>query len=121
MGQIIKEIILVGSKNKHKKLKALFDTGAQRNFISKTFSDSETIYDIGVVEYLGEDTIILPEGSQHIGQIIKLNTLIINDVEKIQPKFFLWDMKMCDVIIGAKLMQELKIILDPSTKKISFG
>ena len=48
MGLIIKEVGILGSKNRYKKLKALFDTGATRNYISKKFSDEETIDDVGI-------------------------------------------------------------------------
>ena len=49
-------------------------------------------------------------------QVLKIDN---NSIE--QPRFFLLDMKMYDMIIGAKLMQELKIILNPFLKEINFG
>ena len=121
MGLIIKEIGLLGSKNSYKKLKALFDTGATRNYISKEFSNKETIDDIGVVTFRDKGPVIFPDGNEKEGEIINLKLLKIDGVPIENPEFFLFDMKMYDVIIGAKLMQELKIILNPSIKQISFG
>jgi len=121
MGLIIKEVGLLGSKNKYKKLKALFDTGATRNYISKNFSDNTTIDDLGVVEYHGQDFVIFPDGFSKNGSIINLKLLKIENVPIEEPEFFLMDMKIYDVIIGAKLMQKINLILNPSVKELSFG
>ncbi len=122
MGLIIKEVGILGSKNRYKKLKALFDTGATRNYISESFNDKETIDDIGIVSYHGQDFVIFPDGFKKEGEIISLKLLKINGVEPIkQPKFFLLDMKMYDIIIGAKLMQQLRMVLNPSIKEINFN
>jgi len=55
------------------------------------------------------------------GRIINLKLLKIDKIPIEQPEFFLFDMKMYDVIIGAKLMQKLKIVLNPASKEITFG
>ncbi len=127
MGLIIKEVGILGSKNKYKKLKALFDTGATRNYISEEFideysSDKYTIDDIGIVEYHGSDFVIFPDGVKKDGLIVSLKLLKIDNKYPIEkPKFFLFNMKMYDIIIGAELMQELKIVLNPSIHEISFS
>ena len=120
MGLIIKEIGILGSKNKFKRLKALFDTGATRNYISNHFSDNESVDDIGIIEYKGKDFVIFPDGFEKMGSIISFKLLKVENIPLENPEFFLLDMKMYDVIIGALLMQEMGIILNPYIKEISF-
>ena len=120
MGLIIKEVGLLGSNNKFKRLKALFDTGATRNYICKKFSDDKTIDDIGIVEYLGKGYVWFPNGENEEGSTIKLKLLKIENISIEEPEFFLFDMKEYDIIIGAKLMQEMGMILNPYIKEISF-
>ena len=121
MGRIFQEIGLVGSQNKYMKLKALFDTGAIHNYISKEFKDQSTIDDIGIIEYHGTKDVIFADGSPKECSIVYLKLLNIGNILVEQPKFHLFDMKMCDVIIGAKLMQKLNITLNPSSKDIIFS
>ncbi|TKJ17783.1 hypothetical protein CEE44_04610 [Candidatus Woesearchaeota archaeon B3_Woes] len=122
MGQIKKDIVVLGSNNKGKKLRALFDTGATRNYINENFIETNgTIYDIGINEYHKKCDVIFVDGTERQGQIIKLELLNIEGFQIKKPKFCLFNMTSCDVIIGAKLMQQLKIVLNPSIKKISFG
>lgn len=122
MGRIFKEVGVLGSANRYKRLKALFDTGAGDNYIGEEFDDGSSVYDLGVLEYGEEKPIILPDGSEIIGKKIKLKLLKIDGTEPItEPEFYLFDMKRCEVIIGAKLMQELKMVLNPSIKEINFG
>ncbi len=121
MGLIIKEVGLLGSKNQYKRLMALFDTGATHNYISKNFSNDETIDDIGIIEYLDKKPIFFPTGDKiEDCNIINIKLLKIDNVSIEQPEFFLLDM-MYDVVIGAKLMQKLKIVLNPSIKEINFS
>lgn len=121
MGKIFKEVGLLGAKNKFIKVKALFDTGAGCNYIAETFKDGSSIYDLGILELKEKQPVIFPNGIDIDGRMIKLKLLKIDKVATIsEPKFCLFDMKLYDVIIGAKLMQELKIILNPSIKEIGF-
>ncbi len=121
MGKIFKEIGLLGAKNKFIKIKALFDTGAEHNYIAEIFSDGSSIYDLGILELKEKQPVIFPNGTDIDGMMIKLKLLKIDGIQPIpEPTFCLFDMKMCDVIIGAKLMQQLGIILNPSKKEISF-
>lgn len=120
MGKIIREIGLIGSNNRQIKLNALFDTGAHSNHIAKKFSNGKTIDDIGVFEFGEETSITLTNGEPIIGTMIKLKLLKMCGIEPIKnPSFCLWDMKLHDVIIGARLMQQLDLTLQPSIKKIS--
>lgn len=121
MGKIFKEIGLLGAKNKFIKVKALFDTGAGYNYIAETFSDGTSIYDLGILELKEKQPVIFPNGTDTDGRMIKLKLLKIDGTIPIpEPTFCLFDMKMCNVIIGAKLMQQLGIILNPSKKEIFF-
>lgn len=122
MGMIFKEIEISGSNEKDKKLTALFDTGTRINHISKRFKDNSSIIELGIVEYGREQPILLPNLEEIKGRMIKLKLLKIKGKKPIsEPKFCLWNMKTCDVIIGAKLMQQLKIVLNPSIKEIQFS
>lgn len=127
MGLIIREVGILGSKNRYIKLKALFDTGAARNYISKEFVEEHThnkytIDDVGVMKYHGSDFVIFPDGVEQNGLIVSLKLLKIDHKYSIEePKFFLLNMKMHDIIIGAKLMQQLKITLNPFLKEINFS
>ena len=121
MGRIFQEVKISGSINKNKKLRALFDTGTGANYITRKFLDGSLIYDLGIIEYGKEDQIILPDGSPTKAIKIKLSLLKINGTEPItEPEFWLFNLGKCEMIIGAKLMQKLKIILNPSIKEISF-
>ena len=122
MGQIFKEIGLLGAKNKFIKIRALFDTGAKHNYIAEVFRDGSSIYDLGILELMEKQPIIFPNGTDIDGRMIKLKLLKIDGIAPIpEPTFCLFDMKMCDVIIGTKLMQELKIVLYPTSHEISFA
>ena len=121
MGRIFKQISLQGTTNKYKKLVALFDTGAGHNYIGEEFNDGSSIYDLGILEYGKEKDVVLPDGSTIICKKIKLKLLKIDKVEPIiEPEFFLFDMKKCEVIIGAELMQQLRMVLKSSIKEINF-
>ena len=124
MGKIYKEIGILGANNKYMKLKALFDTGAYYNYIAEEFRDGSSIHDLGIVEFKEELPVIFANGLDVSGRMIILKLLKIDKkIEPIEePQFCLFDMKSeCDVIIGAKLMQELNIVLNPSVKQISFS
>lgn len=122
MGRIFQEVGICGSSKNHKTLNALFDTGASYNFIGKEFLDGSEIYDLGILEFREEVDIILPNGYPLKCKRIKMNLLKLEGVEAIvEPEFLLFDMKQCDVIIGAKLMQELRMVLIPSIKKVRFN
>ncbi len=124
MGKIYKEIGILGANNKYMKLKALFDTGAYYNYIAKEFRNGDSIHDLGIMEFKEELPVIFPNGVDINGRMIMLKLLKIdNNIEPIkEPEFCLFDMKSeCDVIIGAKLMQDLKMTLNPSIKEIKFS
>ncbi len=121
MGKIVREVGLIGSNNRQIKLNALFDTGAYANHIAEKFLNGQTIDDLGVFEFGEKMPIILPTGEPLEGTTIKLKLLRIHGTDPIKnPSFCLWDMKMYDVIIGARLMQQLDLTLQPSIKEIIF-
>lgn len=122
MGKIYKEIGLLGAKNKFIKIKALFDTGAEHNYIARVFKDKGSIYDLGILEFMEKRPVVFPNGTDIEGRMIKLKLLKIEGIMPIsEPKFCLFDMTMCDVIIGAELMQELNMVLHPTSHEIFFA
>ncbi len=124
MGKIIREIGILGANNKYARLRALFDTGAYYNYIAEEFRDGSSIYDLGIVEFKEPLPVIFPNGSDVCGRMIILKLLKIDKkIEPIKkPQFCLFDMKAeFDIIIGAELMQQLKMVLNPSIKEISFN
>jgi hypothetical protein len=123
MGKIFKEIGILGANNRYMKLKALFDTGAYYNYIAEEFRDGSSIHDLGILEFKEKLPVIFPNGFDVDGRMIKLKLLKIDKKIIIkEPQFCLFDMRTeCDIIIGAKLMQELNIVLNPAIKEISFN
>lgn len=122
MGKIFKEIGILGANNKYMKLKALFDTGAYYNYIAEEFRDGSSIHDLGIVEFKEKLPVMFPNGFYVDGRMIRLKLLKINNKITIEePQFCLFDMRTeYDIIIGAKLMQELNIVLNPSLEQINF-
>jgi len=120
MGRILKEVILVGSKNTKKKITALFDTGAEYNYISNEFKDESSLDDIGIMAFGRKEPVIFPNGDTQPTRIVRLKSLEINGTITNNPEFRSFNMKLVDMIIGAKLMQRLGIILKPCNKEIKF-
>ena len=80
----------------------------------------KALTDVGV-KMLGVDV----TDQQYTDAIESLNDMValleIEGIEPIpNPEFLLFDMKKCEAIIGAKLMQQLRMVLNPLTKEISF-
>ena len=122
MGMIFQEVEISGLNKEDKKLIALFDTGTRINHISQRFKDKSLAMDLGIVVYGRKQKVTLPNLKEIKGRMIKLKSLKIEGINPIsEPEFCLWDMRLYDIIIGAKLMQELGMILTPSVKEISFG
>lgn len=122
MGLIIKEVVLLGTKNTYKKVEALFDTGATLNCIGWKFRDDSSLDNIGV-NYFGEERdIITPTGHAVKGRMVTLKELKIGEKIVENPKFYLFEMvhmfDKYDLIIGVELMQELGISLKPVTHEL---
>lgn len=117
LGFLFEEITITGTR-RTKNLKALFDSGARRNFIRKSFSDKDKVDDLGYRAYLGKKHVILPDERNTptmrvIFDNIKVRGLICWNVE-----FLIMDKLIHDVILGSGFMQEQGVILDLSEHKI---
>lgn len=117
MGVIREEVELVGA-SKSKKIVAMFDTGAIRNYIRKELSDGEQVDSIGFDIYAGVHRAILADGSVLEGEKIRFKELHIKNLSVAEPEFVMLENLVEDMIIGAHLMQELGICLDPECRKI---
>lgn len=120
MGKIKKQIEIVGLR-KSKKLEALFDSGADVNYVRKEFSDGDSIDNLGFIRYHQYIPIKMGDSRFKRGEIIAFPKLVIdeNSIEKL-------DMTVLasmphDVVIGHYLMQRLGIILNMKEEKIEYG
>lgn len=77
MGKIYRKIKVLGSNNKFKTLNALFDTGADSNYIAEKFKDGSSVHDLGIIEFEEKREVVFPNGSHMVGQMIKLKLLKI--------------------------------------------
>ncbi len=110
-----------GSRDPPIKLRALFDTGAEDNYIVPNFFKEGSVEDLGIIEYGEEREIISPDGSPMESRSIKLKSMEIEGVIVNEPEFLLLNMPGCEVLVGAKTMQKLKMVLNPSIHEISFS
>ena len=121
MGLIVKEVGIKGTKNKYIKLNALIDTGASRNYISTELRSGDTPESLGVLEYGEKVDITFPDGRGITGRMVKLKMLkIFNNFTIPEPEFCMFGMKTYDIILGAKLMQQIRLVLNPADKEIRF-
>jgi len=117
MGAIREEIEIIGMK-KSKKILALFDSGAYRNYIKMKLEDGDGPEDIGFHTFEGEHKVILANGDTTVGEKVAFKEVRIKEHNIKEPRFVIMENLIEDVIIGVKLMQKLKITLDPPNKKI---
>lgn len=117
MGAIREEIEITGT-SKSKKIQALFDSGAYRNYIKRKFADGELIEDIGFHIFEGIQRIILADGSIVKGEKVRFKEIKIKNCCGKDPEFVIMDDLIDDVIIGVHLMQSLDIRLDPPGETI---
>lgn len=118
LGSIREEVKIVGTL-KEKKITALFDTGASRNYIRKQLSDGDNVDSIGFGTYEGEHEVTLADMSKAKGERVRFKELVIKDVSEEEPKFVIMEHLLDDVIIGVDSMQRLGISPDPLNEKIS--
>ena len=117
MGFIQKKVEIIGSR-KNKKVLALFDSGAFKNYIRKTLYDGDTPDDIGFHVFEGTRDVILANGQCLTGDWVKFKGIRIKKLSLQEPSFIIMDNLTWDVIIGAEIMQQLGIILDPKKEKV---
>lgn len=118
MGSIKEEVKIVGTF-KTKRIEALFDTGAYRNYIKRELSDGDTVESIGYNTYEGEQRVILADMRESKGEKIRFKELRIKSLSEKEPEFIIMDNLLEDVIIGVYLMQKLCISPDPLIEKIT--
>ena len=117
MGFIKHDIEIVGSR-KSKKLVALFDSGAYRNYMRKVLIDGEAADDIGFHIFEGTRYSILANGESAAGDWVRFKELRVGQHRLKEPRFVLMESLIWDAIIGVEVMQELRITLDPPHERI---
>ncbi|MFB0556528.1 MAG: aspartyl protease family protein [Dehalococcoidia bacterium] len=118
MGNIREEVELVGTL-KSKRLLALFDSGAYRNYVRRTLTDGENIEDVGFHIFEGTHNAILANGDVATGERVRFREARIKQCKVNEPEFIIMDNLLEDMIVGVRLMQRLGILLDPLDEKIS--
>jgi hypothetical protein len=120
MGFIQKEVEIIGSR-KSKVVVALFDSGAFRNYIRRTLYDGDTPDDIGFHVFEGTRDMIFANGQYLTGDCVRFKEIHIKKLSLQEPSFTIVDDLTSDVIIGAEIMQQLGIILDPKKENLSYN
>lgn len=120
MGEIREEIEITGIR-KSKKIVALFDSGAERNYIRKILEDGNRVdEDIGFHIYGGIHRTILANTDEILGEKVKFKKIHIKERSFEDPEFIVMEKLFVDAIIGSKLMQKLGIILDLPNKRNNY-
>lgn len=117
MGLIREEIEIVGTR-KTKRILALFDSGAFRNYIREILDDGETPDDIGFHIYEGRHDAILATGDIAPGERIRFKQINIGGLILNNPSFVIMENLSEHAIIGAEVMQDLGISLDLPEERI---
>lgn len=120
MGIIREHIELVGLSGA-KTIRALFDSGADRNYVKRRLADGEDAADIGFHVYEGIHRAILANGSVAVGERVRFRELRIRGRRAYDPVFVIMDDLIEDAIIGVRLMQELGIALDVPNETITLA
>ncbi len=115
---IIKEKIEIIGMRKSKRISALFDSGAYRNYIRKKFEDGDRAEDIGFHVFEGTHRAILANGDIAMGERVRFKEVRIKERCVNEPSFVIMENLIEDVIIGVELMQKLGVTLDPPNEKI---
>lgn len=117
MGTIREVIEIIGTR-KSKKISALFDSGAYRNYIKMELEDGDRAEDIGFHIFEGTHRAILANGDIAVGERVRFKEISIKERSVKEPSFVIMESLIEDIIIGVELMQELGITLDPPNEKI---
>jgi len=115
---VIKEVVEIVGTRKSKKISALFDSGAYRNYIKKELEDGNRVEDIGFHIFEGAHSAILANGNIAVGERVRFKEIRIKERSAKEPRFVIMEDLIEDVIIGVELMQKLGITLDPLDEKI---
>jgi len=120
MGFIEDEIELVGH-HKSKRLFALFDTGADANYIRENFFDGEFIENIGYIAIKADYIIEYSNGEIKHTEAVAFLELNYKAIKARKPVFLVNPAMGHDIILGAEFMQIYGIILDPKNETVYFS
>lgn len=115
---MIRHNIIIQGINKTKKLNALFDSGANYNYIKRKFSDGDDVNNIGFHVFEGQCKARLATESTVDGQRVRFKQIKIDKCQEEEPLFVIIDSLSEDVIIGAYQMQKFGIVLDLTNERI---
>lgn len=111
MGRIREEVELVGER-KSKKIKALFDSGANRCFLRPNI-----IEEIGG-KYTGWEPIIKIADGKHVKvKEVELNSVKVLESERPYARIYALEGLPEEMLIGQDAMQELGVILEMREEK----
>ena len=117
MGIIRDKIEIIGTR-KNKRILALFDSGAYRNYIKMELEDGDKADDIGFHIFEGTHEAILANGDIAVGERVRFKEIHIKESSLKEPSFVIMENLVHDVIIGLEVMQELGITLDTPNGRI---
>lgn len=117
MGAIREEIEIVGVR-KSKKIFALFDSGAYRNYIKRELIDGENVEDIGFHIFEGVHRVRVANGGIVEVEKVRFKEIKIKNCSEKEPEFFIMDDLIEEAVVGVHLMQNLGIHLDPPNERI---
>lgn len=118
MTYIKKEIEIIGARESIN-LNAMFDTGAQKNYLPCKFKNGMNAEDLVYNEFLGKEQIKLGNNTRVSGYFVKYDCLKLLGKQIKNPEFVLLQDLNHDAIIGNNLMQELKLVLDMEKSEIT--
>lgn len=117
MGIIREEIEIIGTR-KRKRILALFDSGAYKNYIKRELKDGDNAEEIGFHVFIGRHRVILANGDIATGEIVKFKEMVIKGHSISEPNFVIMDNLFEDVIIGVEIMQKLGLTLEPQNEMV---
>ncbi len=115
---IIKDRIEIIGTAKRKRIQALFDSGAHRNYLKREFADGENVDEIGYHIFAGIHRAVLADGTLSPGERVRFKSVMIDKRVEFEPEFVLMENLIEDAIIGVWTMQKLGIRLDPPRERI---
>ncbi|MEM2750842.1 MAG: hypothetical protein QXH53_04150 [Nitrososphaerales archaeon] len=117
MGIIKKYVEIIGSK-KSKRVEALLNSSAFRNYLPRVFKDGESVNNLGFYIVEKDFKVILADGTEKFGVRARFDAIKIEDRIYKEPEAVIMDNLVEDAIIGSYLMQELGIILHMAEGKV---